>query len=164
MHTSACFPPSHRLTTCPNKNELFYVMRLESWPAEIWDPKTEQWRLLNTPAAVARTYHSTAVLVPDGRVFVGGGGLCFTCPPDGTGKICECLNNHLDAEMFSPPYLFNSDGTLADRPTIEVDLTVVGACYFFLRSSTTLSCCVAFVLPFLHNKLCFKPFPVHVEI
>jgi galactose oxidase len=45
---------------------------------------------------VPRTYHSVALLMPDGRVFVGGGGLC------GTG----CNANHSDAQVYSPPYLF----------------------------------------------------------
>lgn len=75
---------------------------------------------------MARTYHSSAVLVSDGRVLVGGGGLCFTCEAGATGKICECLNNHLDAEMYSPPYLFNADGSAAARPSISLDKTVAG--------------------------------------
>jgi hypothetical protein len=54
-----------------------------------------------------RTYHSTALLLPDGRVFVGGGGQCGSCS-----------TNHLNAEIFSPPYLFNSNGSQANRPTI----------------------------------------------
>ena len=31
------------------------------------------------PDVIPRTYHSVAVLLPDGRVFSGGGGLCGTC-------------------------------------------------------------------------------------
>lgn len=75
--------------------------------AEIWDPATESFTLLDARHRVARTYHSSAVLMADGRVFTGGGGLCHSCDV-----------NHLDAEIFSPPYLFNSDGSLARRPSI----------------------------------------------
>jgi hypothetical protein len=77
--------------------------------AEIWDPATEKWTLLNAKHKIPRTYHSTAVLLPDGRVFTGGGGLC--------GK---CKVNHLDAEIFNPPYLYNADGSKAKRPTISI--------------------------------------------
>src|SRR5262249_18734314 len=47
-------------------------------------------------------YHSTAVLLPDGRVFSGGGGEyaptnnVFNNPAD----------THANAQIFSPPYLF----------------------------------------------------------
>ena len=56
------------------------------------------------------------MLVPDGRVFVGGGGYCG-----------GCVVNHLDAEMYSPPYLFNADGSPAARPTISLSAATVGA-------------------------------------
>jgi hypothetical protein len=75
---------------------------------EIWNPQTQHFGLL-APMQIPRTYHSTAILLPDGRVFVGGGGQC------GVG----CPNNHLDAEILSPPYLFNVDGTSATRPVIQ---------------------------------------------
>ena len=48
-------------------------------------------------------------LLPDGRVFSGGGGLC------GDG----CTTNHPDGQIFSPPYLFNANGTLRQRPVIK---------------------------------------------
>jgi len=73
---------------------------------ELWDPVDETFTQL-TPMQTPRNYHSTALLLPDGRVFVGGGGLCGGCPAD-----------HPDAEIFSPPYLFNLDGTPAKRPKI----------------------------------------------
>jgi galactose oxidase len=38
-----------------------------------------------------------------------GGGLCGT----------RCTVNHLDFEILTPPYLFNADGTLATRPSIQ---------------------------------------------
>ena len=44
-------------------------------PAEIWNPDTETW---TTVASLAnpREYHSTALLLPDGRVLMSGGGRC----------------------------------------------------------------------------------------
>jgi galactose oxidase len=74
--------------------------------AELWDPASEQFSPL-APAAIPRTYHSVALLMPDARVFTGGGGLCGSC---GT--------NHFDGEIFTPPYLLNADGTAAPRPVI----------------------------------------------
>lgn len=73
---------------------------------EIWTMDTGAFRTMaNGPTP--RTYHSVAVLMLDGRVFSGGGGLCG-----------NCATNHLDAQIYSPPYLFNPDGTPAVRPTI----------------------------------------------
>ena len=72
---------------------------------ELWDHVAQVFHVLK-PMQVPRTYHSTAILLPDGRVFVGGGGQC------GTG----CAQNHLNAEILSPPYLFNVDGRAATRP------------------------------------------------
>ena len=45
---------------------------------ELWDPATGNFTIM-APEVVPRTYHSVAVLLPDGRVFSGGGGLCGTC-------------------------------------------------------------------------------------
>ena len=73
---------------------------------ELWDPATETFAPL-APMKTPRVYHSVALLQPDGRVFVGGGGLCG-----------DCATNHADAEIFSPPYLFNPDGSEASRPAI----------------------------------------------
>jgi galactose oxidase len=73
---------------------------------EIWNPATGKWTTLAS-MAIPRTYHSVAVLLPDGRVFVGGGGLCNTC-----------TTNHLDGEIFTPPYLLNPDGSARTRPAI----------------------------------------------
>ena len=61
--------------------------------AELWDPGTGQWRTLAS-AGVVRVYHSTAMLLPDGRVLSAGSG-------DGGG-----VTPQLSYEIFSPPYLF----------------------------------------------------------
>ncbi|MFN7928225.1 MAG: discoidin domain-containing protein [Blastocatellia bacterium] len=73
---------------------------------EIWNPETQTWRAV-APHTVPRNYHSVALLMPDGRVWSGGGGLC------------ACAADHPDHEVFSPPYLFNADGSLATRPAIN---------------------------------------------
>ncbi|WP_156754907.1 discoidin domain-containing protein [Actinokineospora pegani] len=73
---------------------------------ELWDPATGQFTRL-APMAVPRTYHSVANLLPDGRVFAGGGGLCGAC-----------ATNHLDGQILTPPYLLNADGTPKPRPVI----------------------------------------------
>ncbi len=75
--------------------------------AELWDPDTGIWTEL-TDMSVPRNYHSVAMLMTDGRIWVGGGGLC------GTG----CAANHMDAQIYSPPYLFDGGGSLAVRPSI----------------------------------------------
>ncbi len=74
---------------------------------EIWNPVTKTWRPVAN-IAVPRTYHSVALLMTDGRVWSGGGGICGTCTV-----------NHPDSQVYTPPYLFNSDGSLATRPVIS---------------------------------------------
>jgi hypothetical protein len=56
--------------------------------------------------AFARLYHSEALLLPDATVLVAGGN-----PSRGV------YDPHL--EIYSPAYLFNSDGSSAARPTIS---------------------------------------------
>jgi Domain of unknown function (DUF1929)/Bacterial Ig domain len=79
--------------------------------AERWNPATGQWTTL-AAQAVTRQYHSTALLLPDGRVLSSGGGICGTC--DQVGYLAK------NAEVFTPPYLFKKDGSgqLAPRPEI----------------------------------------------
>jgi hypothetical protein len=80
------------------------------YAAEQWNPATGQWRTL-AAMQITRQYHSTALLLPDGRVLSSGGGICGTC--DQVGYLAK------NAEIFSPPYLFQADGTLAPRPSID---------------------------------------------
>ena len=42
-------------------------------PAEIWNPDTETWTEVDA-LQNGRQYHSTALLLPDGRVLMAGGG------------------------------------------------------------------------------------------
>ncbi|HYW24387.1 MAG TPA: Ig-like domain-containing protein, partial [Terriglobales bacterium] len=72
-----------------------------SLPSEIWNPATQTW---TTVAALQnpRMYHSTALLLPDGRVLAAGGGRWSTA------------HDYATAEIYSPPYLFKGA-----RPTIS---------------------------------------------
>ncbi|MBD2438582.1 AbfB domain-containing protein [Nostoc sp. FACHB-110] len=79
------------------------------YAGEIWNPATGQWKTLASMAK-PRQYHSTGLLLPDGRVVVAGG-VCGPCGATG--------HNEQNAEVFSPPYLFNLNGSLATRPTIS---------------------------------------------
>ena len=74
---------------------------------EMWNPSNGKWTVMASQPE-PRNYHSVAVLLPDGTVFSGGGGLCGSC-----------ATNHPDGQIFYPPYLFNSDGSRRARPTIS---------------------------------------------
>jgi galactose oxidase len=79
--------------------------------AELWNPATGAWTKL-APESVDRCYHSTAVLLPDGRVFSGGGG--EYAPVVGVDQANPPANTHANAQIFSPPYLFKGQ-----RPVIS---------------------------------------------
>lgn len=74
---------------------------------EIWDPKTEAFTKLSA-MSVPRNYHSFSLLLHDGRVLIGGGGLCGSCTV-----------NHKNVQILTPPYLLNADGSAAARPAIS---------------------------------------------
>ncbi|MGH2942683.1 MAG: galactose oxidase-like domain-containing protein, partial [Solirubrobacteraceae bacterium] len=81
------------------------------YAAEQWSPATGQWKTL-AAQQITRQYHSTALLLPDGRVLSSGGGICGTCD-----QVRYLAKN---AEVFTPPYLYKKDGSgqLAPRPAV----------------------------------------------
>ncbi len=82
--------------------------------AEIWNPGAPQvWKPM-AEMKRPRLYHSTAVLLTDGRVLVSGGTVAASI------DICKEVPLQQVTEIFSPPYLFNPDGTPAARPSIGV--------------------------------------------
>ena len=65
---------------------------------ELWDPVTKKWRL--GPAGIEdRGYHSTALLLADGRVWSAGDEK-HPLRPNGRWPLTDT------AEIYSPPYLF----------------------------------------------------------
>lgn len=70
------------------------------YPAELWSPVTRTWTTLSS-MQTPRMYHSTATLLPDGRVVVAGG-----------GRLSPATD-YFNAEIYSPAYLFKGA-----RPTI----------------------------------------------
>jgi hypothetical protein len=78
------------------------------YDAELWHPGSDSWSLMARESA-GRTYHSTTLLLPDGRVLSGG---------SGEGGGVDYAHSQLTLQVFTPPYLYNADGTLASRPAI----------------------------------------------
>ncbi|KAI4190030.1 MAG: hypothetical protein L6R41_001049 [Letrouitia leprolyta] len=74
---------------------------------ELYNPATSSFTSVN-PISVPRTYHSWALLMPDAQVISGGGGLCG-----------GCATNHPNAQIYTPAYLYNADGSKATRPVIN---------------------------------------------
>jgi Kelch motif len=67
--------------------------------AELFDPLTETWTTVAAQRA-PRAYHSTAVLLPDGRVLSAG---------HDNGRRSTM------AEVYSPPYLFRGPARPSPR-------------------------------------------------
>jgi hypothetical protein len=79
---------------------------------EIYNPVTGSWSIM-ARQQVVRMYHSVALLLPDARIMVTGGGRPGAFGENGVLGVDRLLA-HREAEIFSPPYLFTS----ATRPTI----------------------------------------------
>jgi Domain of unknown function (DUF1929) len=80
---------------------------------ELWSPRSRTWRL-GPPQREFRTYHSTALLLPDGRVISAG--------DDYSGRFtgAEAARNFTQdsAEVYEPPYLFDGNRK-APRPKLR---------------------------------------------
>jgi len=85
----------------------------QSLQADLYDPSTDTMASAGS-GAYARLYHSVSLLLPDGTVWVAGGN-----PNRGS------YEQHV--EIYSPPYLFDSTGAPAARPSITgVSDSVIG--------------------------------------
>src|SRR6185503_20120127 len=99
--------------------------------AELWSPTSETFTPLSD-AAFSRLYHSTALLLPDGRVLIAGSG------DDGPAV------NNTKAELYSPPYLFKGA-----RPTITTapDTIQYGSMFTVQTPDTASVASVALIRP-----------------
>jgi Galactose oxidase-like, Early set domain/Glyoxal oxidase N-terminus len=95
LHNATLLPDGKLLVTGGTSSPGFNDARGGVLAAELWDPDTEGWSTLAS-AQVKRLYHSVALLLPDGRVLVGGSGR----------PSADFDTNQLNAEIYSPPYLF----------------------------------------------------------
>jgi uncharacterized protein YjdB len=99
------------------------------YAAELYNPATGLWTVLASQT-IQRTYHSTAVLLPDGRVVSSGSdNSAFT---------------EMTYEIYSPPYLFNGA-----RPVIQSAPTSLtyGANFTITTSDASTITRVALVRP-----------------
>ncbi len=77
--------------------------------AEIWDPGTGVWTQ-HASGVKARLYHSTALLLSDASVMVGGGGA--------NSPSTSNPQNNTNIEIYYPPYLYAPGGGPSARPII----------------------------------------------
>ncbi len=91
QHNLTLLPDGTVLVTGGAGNSDVNDVSAAVYVAELWNPTTEAWKTLDT-AHRPRMYHSTALLLPDARVLVAGGGRFGV--------------DELSAEIYSPPYLF----------------------------------------------------------
>jgi Domain of unknown function (DUF1929) len=107
LYQNSVLLPTGEVLVVGGQAEYFNGDRNAVLRSESWDPISRRF----TPRAaqqIMRLYHSTAVLLPDGRVLSAGGGA--------GGNFSARFN----AELFTPWYLFKADGSgqLAQRPSI----------------------------------------------
>ncbi|MGH8908040.1 MAG: galactose oxidase-like domain-containing protein [Egibacteraceae bacterium] len=83
--------------------------------AELFDPATQTWRPM-AHQGNPRTYHNTALLMPDGRVLVGGHATISTLYLNNTtlpGGFTPQDGRDPSFQIYEPPYLFRGE-----RPVI----------------------------------------------
>jgi hypothetical protein len=139
---SMAYPRSyHNLTILPDGNILAtggnvttdpYDQTQPVYAAEMWSPVSETWSTLAS-MSVPRFYHSIALLLPDARVLVAGGGRFGGGPGD----------DKLNAQIYSPPYLFK--GT---RPLISSAPNLISYnSNFTINTSSAASIAKAVLIP-----------------
>jgi len=114
QHNTTLLPDGTVLVTGGSSAGGFNSASGAVYYAEVWNPATNTWKTLASGSAY-RGYHSTSVLLPDGRVLSAGGREVQT------------------AQVFSPPYLFKGP-----RPTLSSapDVVTPGTSFFVATPDT----------------------------
>ncbi|KAM5348984.1 hypothetical protein ACJ41O_008807 [Fusarium nematophilum] len=107
FHTSVVLPDGSVFITGGQSYGVPFTDSTPQLTPELFRPASNDF-IKQQANSIIRTYHSMSLLLPDGRVFNGGGGLCG-----------DCDTNHFDAQIFTPDYLFGQNGKLATRPEIK---------------------------------------------
>jgi hypothetical protein len=119
-HNLTLLPDGTVLATGGEKTTDPFDQTQAVFPAELWSPATETWTTMSA-LSVPRFYHSIALLLPDARVLVAGGGRF-----GGTA-----VDDMLNAEIYSPSYLFKGS-----RPVISSAPNVISYNSNFSVSTT----------------------------
>lgn len=103
VNVSAVLLPDSTILVCGG-------LQAAPYPTWIYRPgaAVNPWREMDEMTR-PRHYHSCALLLPSGKVMMAGGAASSGCS----------LSVENSIEVFSPPYLFNTDGTPAARPLID---------------------------------------------
>ena len=111
FHNSVVLPDGTVFINGGQTQGYSFTDEVSNLTPEMYDPATSSFKSM-AANVIPRNYHSVALLLLDGTVFTGGGGLCGNC---------TC--NHFDGQIYTPQYLLNGDA----RPVIQsVSKTVVG--------------------------------------
>ena len=102
LGTATILPDGKVLAT--GGSSVYNTLTNVAYSAEIWDPTTGAWTR-GPDSQRARMYHSMAILLPDGRVMVGGGG-------------APGPQVNTNVEIYNPPYLFDASGQRAVQPKL----------------------------------------------
>jgi hypothetical protein len=101
--------------------------------AEIWNPTTGLFTPVAPASSVFRGYHTTALLLPDGRVIMAGG-----------NHDNPVYTENRNAEIYSPPYLFKGP-----RPTVTSapDTAELGRSFFVQTPDAASIADVTWIVP-----------------
>ncbi len=101
--------------------------------AELYDPLTDAFREVES-MTTSRTYHSAALLLPDGRVLVAGGVLPGTNENDIYGNPIPL--NQKNYEFYEPPYMHQAtaqpsiDDLLSEDKSTSISEVYYGQSFF----------------------------------
>ena len=107
FHTTVVLPDGKVFITGGQSYAVPFSDSTPQLTPEMYDPDQDRF-FEQSPNSIVRVYHSVSLLLPDGRIFNGGGGLCG-----------DCFTNHFDAQIYTPQYLLKQNGQPAARPTIN---------------------------------------------